>query len=59
MTIRSNCKLTEKDVLQIKQLCNTGRNSQRSLAKEFRVSQTTIVRILRGITYKKIYHELS
>jgi DNA-binding MarR family transcriptional regulator len=55
--MHSNCKLTKNDVLQIRQLCDVNRNSQRALAKEFKVSQSTISRIFRGIIYKKFLNE--
>jgi hypothetical protein len=55
--MHSNCKLTKNDVLQIRQLCDVNRDSQRALAKEFKVSQSTISRIFRGTVYKKILNE--
>lgn len=50
----STSRLTEKDVVSIKDLYSRGCISQRNLAKKFCVNQSTILRILLNKTWKHI-----
>lgn len=49
-----NAKLTNKKVIQIRSLYSRGKTTQADLANQFRVQQTNISRIVRGIGWAHV-----
>jgi DNA invertase Pin-like site-specific DNA recombinase len=50
-----NCRLSNEDLIKIKELLMEGILSQRKIAKIYSVHNTTISRIKRGVTRKHLY----